>query len=375
MVTSPRRLPNAFWLVGVMVTLLMLACAEAVPTPTSPPRSPTSSPTSVPPTPTATLAPPTETPQPTPNAFAGVPGIVDASNMGWPRDVEGLNGRVTIPTKPERIIAPSLGHSEITYALVPAGRVVAVGSAAQDPTYSNVAELAAGALVIRREPEQVLARQPDVIVESAFAPPEFIEALTNVGVPVVQTGLRNDPEGRIQDILLMGYIYGEEERALELAAEVRQRYGDLVAVTRAEPEASRPRVLALTSYSEQLWVAGAGSTEGGIVEAAGGINVAAEAGIQGNQTSSLEGVIAMAPEVIIIPQPEAYGAGEFKDKLLSDPVLAEVPAIREGQVYVVSSNLYTTLSFWNVRGAEDLAAILWPEDFGGLEFPAFSLPE
>ena len=67
------------------------------------------------PQPTMTVAP---TPTPGPS-LEGVPGIVDPANMGWPRQVEGLNGIITIPAKPQRIITASIGHDEMTLALVP----------------------------------------------------------------------------------------------------------------------------------------------------------------------------------------------------------------------------------------------------------------
>ena len=57
----------------------------------------------------------------------GVVGIVDAANMGWPRQVEGLNGIITIPAKPQRIITASIGHDEMTLALVPSERRVGRG--------------------------------------------------------------------------------------------------------------------------------------------------------------------------------------------------------------------------------------------------------
>ena len=171
----------------------------------------------------------------------------------------------------------------------------------------------------------------------------------------------------------MGYIYGEEERAFEFADEVRARYDALVEVTSSrEP---RPRVLAVTQYSDSLWVAGGGSTEGGVITAAGGLNAAEEAGITGNQTTSLEGLIAMAPEVIIIPQPREFGAEEFRQSLLEHEALSELPAIRSGDVFVVESKHFTTLSYWNIRGAEDLARMLWPADFPGPPPASFSVAE
>ena len=298
---------------------------------------------------------------------------MDPTNLGWPREVEGLNGVVSILVRPHKIITASVGHDEMVLALVPIERLAAVGGASKNATYSNVASLLQDKPEISRDPEVIIAQDPDVLVTSPFFPADAIQALTSVGIPAIQTDLKQGPEARINNILLLGYILGEEERALEFAAEVRERYESLVTVTAAaEP---KPRVLALTQYSDNLWTAGGNSTEGGVIVAAGGINAAEEAGIEGNQITSLEGVIAMDPQVIIIPQPVAFGAEEFKGNLLANEALANVPAIRENQVFVVESKHFTTLSYWNIRGAEDLARMLWPDAFSDTPSLTFSLPE
>lgn len=306
-------------------------------------------------------------------AFANVRGIVDPTNFSWPREVEGLNGVVSIPFKPLRIITASVGHDEMTLALVPLERLVAVGSASQDATYSNVADMLQDKTQISRDPETIIAEAPDIVVTSPFFSADGVEALSKAGVLVIQTELKHDPEARINSILLMGYIFGEEERAVAFATEVRDRYEALIAVTGAVE--TQPRVLALTQYSDKLWVAGAGSTEGSVIEAAGGLNAAADAGVEGNQTTSLEGVIAMNPEVIVIAQPREFGAEEFRQSLLDNEALAEVPAIKNEAVHIVEGKHFTTLSYWNIRGAEDLARLLWPEDFADSESPPFSLAE
>ncbi len=379
-----------------LMLLLLAACSSSTPTPVPTPTStpapeptatlvstatPTPPPTATPiaaiplvpastPTPTATAVPtstptppppPTATPTPTPSEFEGVPGIVDPANFGWPRQVEGLNGMAVISSKPSRVITASVGHDEIAVSLIPLSRLVGVGEASKSDTFSNVAALVRDIPVITRDPESIIALSPDVVVTSPFFPAEGIDALSRLGIPVVQTDLVQGPEERIESILLMGYIFGEEERAVEFAAEVRQRYDSLVAVTAAaEP---KPRVLALTQYADTIWTAGAGSTEGGIVDASGGINAAEEAGITGNMTTSLEGVIAMAPDVIIVPQPPDFGAAEFRQSLLENAALAEVPAIKNERVHIVESKHFTTLSHWNILGMEALARILWPDLF------------
>ena len=362
------------------------APAEASPTATAEPTRTQEAAPTVQPTeaarPAATATPdarpePAATEEATPEApafaeaFQGVRGIVDPTNFGWPREVEGLNGVVSIAAKPLRIITASVGHDEMTLAIVPLERLVAVGGSSKDATYSNVAELLRDTTEISRDPETIIAQAPDIIVTSPFFSADGVAALSTAGIPVIQTELRQGPEERISNILLMGYIYGEEERAVAFAAEVRKRYEALIAVT-GEVE-TRPRVLALTQFGDKIWTAGKDSTEGGVIAAAGGLNVAAEAGIEGNQTTSLEGVIAMNPEVIVIAQPLEFGAAEFRQSLLENEALAELPAVKNEAVYLVEGKHFTTLSYWNIRGAEDLARILWPDALGDSESPAFSL--
>ena len=311
--------------------------------------------------------------QPAINYFEGVPGIVDSTNFGWPREVEGLNGITSIPSKPLRIITASVGHDEMTLALVPKERLVGVGSSTKSVTYSNVASLVQEIAEITRDPETIITQSPDVVVTSPYFAAEGIDALLRLGIPVIQTDLQQGPEARINNILFMGYIFGEEDRAIEFATEVRDRYESLVAVTGiAEP---KPRVLALTQFSDTIWTAGSNSTEGGVITAAGGINAAEEAGIEGNQTTSLEGVIAMSPEVIVIAQPVEFGAAEFRESLLDNEALAEVPAIKNNQVHLIEGKHFTTLSYWNIRGAEDLAHLLWPDLFPEPSTTPFTLAE
>ena len=126
-----------------------VARAEAAPAPattTSPKPQATAEPT---PTAEATPAAPAFA-----EAFQGIRGIVDPTNFGWPREVEGLNGIVSIPFKPLRIITASVGHDEMTLAIVPLDRLVAVGGASKDQTYSNVADL------LRTRPRSPATRRP-----------------------------------------------------------------------------------------------------------------------------------------------------------------------------------------------------------------------
>jgi len=305
--------------------------------------------------------------------FDSVPQILDPSNRGWPRTIRGIGGPVVISKKPERIITASVGHDELTLALVPAHRLVGVGQVSKNPLYSNISDRVQDITIITRDPEVILKQNPDIVVTSPFLDREIVNALSNVGLTVVTTALTTDLRSQINNILLLGYIYGEENRALSLAREIQSRYQDVSETIKQIPIDLRPRVAVLTSYSDKIWTAGTGSTEGAIIDLAGGVNVAAEAGIVSNNTISVESVIAMSPEVIIIPMPNPQ-AVNLKNRLLANPVLGSVPAIKSSRVFPVSSTYFTTLSFWNILGIEQLAALLWPNDYQNYTAKGFSLP-
>ena len=300
-------------------------------------------------------------------------GIVDSSNNGWPRTVNGYNGQIRIEEKPQRIITASIGHDEVTYSLVPFERIIAVGAVSKDHIYSNVSDIVQNVTVISREPEILIAENPDIIVTSIYFDAKQIGVLGELGIPVVQTELMSDPEGQVQNILLMGYIYGEERRAEQLANEVRSRYDELEKIVSAVPDAKRPLVLAIASFSNQFYGAGKGSTEGGIIEVAGGVNTATLAGLNGNPAIGLEGIISMMPDVIVITQPAESG-DIVRDELLSNAALSKVPAVANGNIHIVEPKHFTTLSFWNVLGAERLCTILWPNECNGIKSRPFSRP-
>ena len=298
--------------------------------------------------------------------FTDVEGIVDPTNFDWPRSIETSEGVITIDAPPVRIHSLSLGHTEIIAALVDFDRLTAVYSFFADPEQSNVAELSSDHKMIGFDPEEVVALEPEVIVASRFTNADTVALMKDVGIPVARTNLENSALGNVPNILLIGYMIGAEVEAIALADEIEARMqfiSDVLAYS------DKPRVLSVSKWTS-AFAAGSGSTEGGIIEQSGGINAAADSGIEGHQQVSIESIAAMNPDVIIVPQPRD-GADVFIEELRSSTVLAEVPAVKNGEIYYVSPRLHTTLSHWNVRGIEELAMLLFPSKFSGVTFEDF----
>ncbi len=365
--------------------------ALTTPTPTPSPKpepSPTYTPTATPVPPTPTTAPdtptptpkpeptltpsPTATPTPQPNeAFKAVQGIVNPDNFGWPRTVESSEGAVTLQAPPERVHFLSLGHAEIGVALIETDKFTAVYSFFVDPDVSNVSDQLSTVPVIGFEPEEVVALQPDIAIASQYTNPDLVNVVKSAGIPVVRVSEEGGSSGDIPNILLMGYMLGAEERALELVAEIESRINFVEAriLPHQKQDVALPSVLAMSKFTD-IYAAGGNTNLDEIITAAGAYNPAKEAGIDSFQQVSIESIAAINPDVIIITQP-MESAIAFADELRASPVLQDVPAIINNQVHPVNTTYFTTLSHWNVRGIEELAKLLYPRAFTGHEFKDF----
>ena len=324
----------------------------------------------------ATQSAPTNTPEPTPAPtevpYPAVPGIVDPSNHGWPREVETSEGRITLEGPPQRILTYSLGHDEMVIALVAPERFAAIGKFASNASYSNITEQAALLPFFEKGAENVLAANPDLFIVSKFTKQDIVDLVKEAGVPVVRPALENSAEGNIPNILLLGYMFGTEDRALELVAEIRSRLS-LVAERVPPPgDESRPAVISISRYSDSISVSAGGTTGSAIIETAGGLDAAARDGLEGFQKISVESIAAMNPDFILIPQDGESGGNKLRDDLLNDPVLSGVSAIANGEIHVMYAPNYITLSHWNVRGIERTAEIMFPDRFADVTFTDFA---
>ena len=156
---------------------------------------------------------------------------------------------------------------------------------------------------------------------------------------------------------MLAYLYGEEERGEALVSELEQRIARLNAVVERHPRNRRPSVLILEG-GQTVTAAGGGTTEDGVLQLAGARNAAAEAGITGNRDIALEAVPELPLDYVVVT--EGNPEPTLLPKLRDNPALATMAVFRENRVVVVKASLLSTLSHWNVAGAEQLNRVLYP---------------
>ena len=284
-----------------------------------------------------------------------IENIQDPNNLSWPRKITINSKEISIPEKPKKLLTISLGHDEVLFGITTNDQIVGTTTFAQEEG-SNIVDKANGLPTISSDPETIIALEPDIVFADSYASVDLIDALEDIGIIVVQTPLNNDLEGRKKDIWLMAYITGNLESAEILISNIDEKVKILEDIAKNNEEVNK-KVLTL-SWWDAYWTAGIGSTEDSIIRLTGATNVAAENQVESNTTIEKELLISMNPEIIIVTQSVNWGGKDFYDQLFEDETLSSIDAIKNDNVYMVNSNLWGTLSYWNIKGSEELMKIL-----------------
>ena len=281
------------------------------------------------------------------DALSKIEAIIEPENLSWPRKVLINDEEITITERPEKVLTISLGHDEILFGVSNTDQIAGTTSFAQEGG-SNIEKKSEGLPIVTTDPETIISLSPDIVFADAYASIELMDTLKDVGITVIQTSLNNSSEGRKNDVWLMSYITGNLEKALFLSEDIDNKVKILNDLAKSNTDKTK-NVITL-SWWDAYWTAGNGSTEDSIIQLAGGKNVAAANGVESNNTIEKELLISMNPEMILITQSVQWGGQDFYDDLMSDESLASIEAIKNNEVYMVNSNWWTTLSYWNIKG-------------------------
>lgn len=258
---------------------------------------------------------------------------------------------------PERICSVSLAGDELLALLVPPERVVCVSSLVDDPATSNAAGHfgdSVARLSARIEP--VLSRRPDLVLAAPWNRGGFLELLEAADVRSVVLEPVVDFEDVRRSVRRVARLTGTERRGERALARLDARLERLDA--RLSDLRERPTVL---SFSHMI-VAGAGTTVDTLIRRAGGRNAAGEAGLEGHVKVSMERLLSLDPDVLLL----GFGREGSRERLLEAyPHLSALRAVRNGRVIILPPRQLTTVTPHLVEGVEALARRLHPERMEG----------
>ena len=235
----------------------------------------------------------------------------------------------------ERIISGYYISSSALIALDLGGKLVGIEARANErPIYALAApallDLPSVGTARELNLEAALALHPDLVIlpirQRASA-----DIMEELGIPVLLVDPEN-PEDLIGMIEMIGRAANVEHRASLLVNHYRRSLDEIHCMTSGVTEIPLVYMGGVGSY---LSTAPAEMYQSSLIELAGGRNAAAEIPGSARTAISYEHLLAMNPEVIVIPSEAAY----TRDDILGDPQLANINAVLSGRVYQMPGNI------------------------------------
>ncbi|PKP92871.1 MAG: iron ABC transporter [Alphaproteobacteria bacterium HGW-Alphaproteobacteria-16] len=244
---------------------------------------------------------------------------------------------------PQRIVSLNLCTDQLLLALADPGQIAALTANARDPWMSAAATQARGFPAIRGTAEEVLARDPDLIVG---APPARVSALRSLGArdyPALDLPLVANNVAEIQgQMRAVASATGHAVRGEALVAQMDAALAKL-------PRNGQGRVAAY--YQRRGFVTGTGTLVDDLMTRAGLVNLTTRLGKPSLYRLSLEEMIAARPDVLIVETDSAVVSDQGAE-MLQHPALRHIPRITLPQAWTVCGGPAY------VRAAERLSAQL-----------------
>jgi iron complex transport system substrate-binding protein len=260
---------------------------------------------------------------------------------------------VTIDHQPQRIVTFAPSMTEIVFALGLGDRVVGVAGAYDDfPPEAKGIEQVGGAGNFGVDPnvEKVVSLQPDLFLTISGGD-QWKQELRDLGVPVVTYNATDLPD-LLHDIDAVGKIAGVPQAALALTASMNDRANAV-----AQQVQTEGRVTCFFEvYYPPLQTVGPGTFIYDLLERAGCDPVTSSAKSDYPQWS-VDELVAHPPQVYLATPESAKNVAAIAKR----PGFGDIPAIANGDVGLIDSDLVTRPGPRVIDGIEQLAAALHPQ--------------
>jgi len=223
---------------------------------------------------------------------------------------------------PQRIVSLGLCTDQLLLLLAKREQIASLSTWAKDANMSYMAANVGEIPLNNASIEQILRFQPDLVVASDFVARDTLGFLRQLGLTVKQVPVATSVAEIYALIDEFGNWIGQPRQALKVVQQMRTR------LDRIEKRyADRPGKSVII-YAPNGFTIGADTLENDLFEHAGYRNLAAEMGISGFRSISLESLIAADPDVLQIDRGLSRQES-LATAALSHPVLEKLLQQRE----------------------------------------------
>ncbi len=264
-------------------------------------------------------------------------------------------GREVALSQPAKRVIPLYGaFAEMLYALGAGKEIAARTQADQFP--AEIVKLPSVGTHMRPNVEMIIGLKPDLVVQSAsrWEVTAEMERLHSAGIPVAVFA-PNTFEEVFSVMERLGVLVGRSDQAHEVVVSLKRR---LATVSERLPKVRDGRKVFFEVRPEPLTAAGRGSMVQDILTAAGAENV----------LKSERAIVQYNFEALLVADPDFYlvQRGPMSHNPLPPgkrPHFAQLRAVRQGKVILVDEYLYSRPGPRCVEAVEELARVLYPENF------------
>lgn len=261
---------------------------------------------------------------------------------------------ITLPFPPKRIISLAPNITEILFSLGLDEEIVGVSIHCNYP--ERVKRKDRIGSYINLDYEKIVFLKPDLVIATgAGNTKDMVERLERFRFPtyVIFPKCFNDI---LKSIHHLGQVVNREKEALALIETMRQRKQRVAEQVKGLP---RPRVFLQIGEAPIVSV-GKGSFAHDLILLAGGENIV------GNENGAyprlgMEEILRRAPEVILISSMNPKG--DYSRVIQEWSRWKMIPAIKNGRIHLIDSDLIDRPSPRIIDGLEEMARLIHPEKF------------
>ena len=274
---------------------------------------------------------------------------------------------LTLAEKPRRIVSATLPTDEILLSLVGTERLAAITAFASDPALSLAASQARSVAVklAQLNVEVVISLAPDIVFAASWTDQSLVRQLRDAGLTVYLYRSPTTVRGIEEAIGRIAGAVGEEQKGEQLVLWMEEKLSGVARRLASVPADRRLSVMDYNTWSTSM---GRGSSWDEIVRLAGLSNTVAGLAADrfGQVPISRETLLTLDPDILLLPgwvHGEPGGSERFRARILGDPALRGMTAVRQGRVLVMPESIKTSTSQNIVLAVEELARYAYPDAF------------
>ena len=269
-----------------------------------------------------------------------------------------VNAKGVQAKKYNHIVSLTLSGDEMLLGLVPENRIAGLsGKINEDKEISNIVDKAKKFPKVEGNEEVLMSLEPDLIIVADWLSKRITDIGAITGAKVYFYKTPNSYEEQKKLIRDLANLVEEKENGEKLIKNMDDRLKALQNKITKNYKGAKPRILMYTSFGT---TSGKNTTFSDMVKLINGVNVVAEAGIDGFKDISKEKVIELNPDIIIVPIAKKYdNINKISKLFFEDPSFKNVKAIKNKKVYFIQYKDITPTSQYMINSIEELVKVVY----------------